>query len=149
MILNHLPCARSVLSLAPDPSVQPHCIALNSIQRRVRAFLCVLQCQLLLRVADRDAANSRTAVHRLRTEYLTGKAWAAQTLRLSSGDQVTVSPFQPPRDGFGAALLSLELGYVSKRASAAEYDAKTLAKHILTRYVGQVCQPSCCFSMHV
>ena len=49
-----------------------------------------------------------------------------------------MSPFQPPRDGFGAALLSLELGYVSKRASAAEYDAKTLAKHILTRYVGQV-----------
>ena len=52
-----------------------------------------------------------------------------------------MTPFQPPRDGFGAALLSLELGYVSKRASAAEYDAKTLAKHILTRYVGQVCCP--------
>ena len=65
--------------------------------------------------------------------------WHAQCLRLSAGDQVTVSPFQPPRDGFGAALLSLELGYVSKRASPAEYDAKTLAKHILTRYVGQVC----------
>ena len=63
-----------------------------------------------------------------------------QCLRLSSGDQVAVSPFQPPREGFGAALLSLELDYVSKRraAAATEYDAKTLAKHILARYVGQV-----------
>ena len=66
-----------------------------------------------------------------------------QCLRLSSGDNVAVSPFQPPREGFGAALLSLELGYVSKRAAAAEYDAKTLAKHILTRYVGQV-RYQCC-----
>lgn len=66
--------------------------------------------------------------------------WRAQCLRLSSGDQVTVTPFQPPRDGFGAALLSLELDYVSKRraAAATEYDAKALAKHILARYVGQV-----------
>ena len=32
-------CACSVLSLAPDANVQPHCIALNSIQRRVRAML--------------------------------------------------------------------------------------------------------------
>ena len=49
-----------------------------------------------------------------------------------------MTPFQPPHDGFGVALLSLELDYVSKRrATAAEYDAKALAKHILARYVGQ------------
>ena len=65
-------------------------------------------------------------------------ASASQCLRLSSGDQVPVTPFQPPNDGFGVALLSLELDYVSKRrATAAEYDAKTLAKHILARYIGQ------------
>lgn len=42
------------------------------------------------------------------------------------------------------ALLSLELDYVSKRrATAAEYDAKALAKHILARYVGQARSGSC------
>ena len=65
----------------------------------------------------------------------------AQLLRLSGGDEVAVVPFRlPPVDGFGIALLSVELEYVQKRRSPTQtdLDASTLAKHILSRYVGQV-----------
>ena len=63
-----------------------------------------------------------------------------QYLRVSTGDEVTVNAFQPPLEGFSVALLSLELEFVQKRRSPApmEIDAKSLAKHILARYTGQV-----------
>ena len=64
-----------------------------------------------------------------------------QTLRVSGGDTVAVVPFRPPAlEGFGIALLSMELEYVSKRRTLTQtdLDASTLAKHILSRYVGQV-----------
>lgn len=53
-------------------------------------------------------------------------------------------PFrQPALEGFGIAMLSAELEYVSKRRSPTQtdLDASALAKHILSRYVGQVRGP--------
>lgn len=70
-----------------------------------------------------------------------------QALRLSGGDTASVAAFQlPPLDGFGIAMLSAELEYVQKRRSPTqtELDAKVLAKHILSRYSGQV--RSCSFT---
>lgn len=54
---------------------------------------------------------------------------------------MTVTAFQmPPMDTFGIAMLSAELEYVQKRRSPTqtELDAKALAKHIQSRYTGQV-----------
>ena len=52
-----------------------------------------------------------------------------------------VAAFRPPAlEGFGIAMLSAELEYVQKRRTPTqtELDASTLAKHILSRYAGQV-----------
>ena len=64
---------------------------------------------------------------------------------------MAVVPFRAPAlEGFGIAMLSVELEYVQKRRSPTQtdLDASTLAKHILSRYVGQVSSPPAAPSTH-
>eukprot|EP00891_Asterochloris_glomerata_P007298 jgi/Astpho2/7298/fgenesh1_pm.00113_%23_29_t len=87
-----------VFTVRADPSIEPACVGLNSVQRKY--------------------------------------------LRISAGDAVPASPFQVPREGFAAVMVSASVEFITTRravkAAAVEIDAQQLIAHLQSRFGGQV-----------
>jgi vesicle-fusing ATPase len=108
--------------LKPHASIEPQCVALNAIQRRVRPPLSL--CPVL--------------VPRVLTLYSVSPP---QLLRVSAGDITPVTPFTVPRKDFELALVTMELEFVKARGPGSpqeQVDAPELAKQLQKRFVGQV-----------
>eukprot|EP00192_Tetraselmis_astigmatica_P006746 CAMPEP_0117653924 /NCGR_PEP_ID=MMETSP0804-20121206/3461_1 /TAXON_ID=1074897 /ORGANISM="Tetraselmis astigmatica, Strain CCMP880" /LENGTH=722 /DNA_ID=CAMNT_0005460153 /DNA_START=175 /DNA_END=2343 /DNA_ORIENTATION=- len=59
--------------------------------------------------------------------------------RVSAGDVVEVDSFQPPKGGFDAVVLTLEVGFVRNKGDKQEQvDAKVLANQMTRQYINQV-----------
>ena len=65
-----------------------------------------------------------------------------QYLRISAGDAVAASPFQIPREGFAAVMVSASVEFITTRravkVAAVEIDAQQLIAHLQSRFGGQV-----------
>lgn len=56
-----------------------------------------------------------------------------QFARASLGDQVMVTPFQPPKHSFEASLVVAEIKRVSKKVSPLELEAEDVVAHVTSR----------------
>eukprot|EP00890_Picochlorum_soloecismus_P000586 jgi/Picsp_1/1528/NSC_05006-R1_n-ethylmaleimide sensitive fusion protein len=62
-------------------------------------------------------------------------------VKVSTGDKILCTPYEPPIGGSAAAVITAEIDYVSKktvRGPDAEFNAQDLIEHLTSRFAGQV-----------